>query len=117
MSGREQNDEEHGHDDDKSRRGRERVFHDDVGFRAIALLHLDEGLFREEQPGEDGAHEGAVQQVEREADLAQPEEVAVRQREAQVGGHDHREAEEEGAHCGPGAVDEGVLAEDAVVEF
>ena len=80
----------------------------------VSFFHFDEFRAREEEPGEKAAHEGAVEEVERETDFAKPEEVFVAQGAAHVGGEGRGEDEELGADCGPEAAEFGVLGGDFV---
>ncbi|KAL8739954.1 MAG: hypothetical protein Q9190_007287 [Brigantiaea leucoxantha] len=70
---------------------------------AVSKMTINTGITTTKQPREDAAHEGAVEQVERETDFAEEEEVAVGQEAAEVRGHDNCEGEELGADGGPEA--------------
>lgn len=65
------------------------------------LFHRDQRLTREEEPGEHGAHCGAVKQVYWERDFAKPEEDGQRKEPAQLRRAKDGEAEQLGADGGP----------------
>ena len=78
--------EEDGHGDEEGQVAWQRVSHDNVRLVATSFFHFDEFRAREKDPGEEAAHEGAVEEVEGETDFAEPEEVFVAEGAAEVGG-------------------------------
>lgn len=112
VCGREEDDKENGHHDQKSRDARYRIPHrydGVVGPVAVSFNHLFQILTGEEHPGEDTSHQTSVEKVEGKADFAEPEEEGEAEYTAHVRGADDGKAKELDADGGPEAAYLGVF--------